>query len=544
MKNTIYVTGHKNPDSDSICAAIGYSELKNKLGHTGAIPVRLGDISKETKFILDYFSIEEPAFLETVKLQVADLAIDNISPIAQDISLKKAWSIMKKNNVKTLPIVDDNECLIGIVSVSNLTSNYMDVWDNDILSKSNTSLENVIETLCGKAVFTAPKVNLNGKIIVSAMQPESIKQIVEKGDIAICGDREDSQEMLIKSGISLLVITGNHPINEEIIALAKENNCSMISTPHDSFTTARLITQSIPVSYVMTTENLVYFSSDDFVDDIKDIMLETRYGSYPVVNSNNKVIGCISRYHLISKNKKKVILLDHNEKGQSVHGLDDAEILEIIDHHRLADIQTGNPIYFRNEPVGSTSTIVASMFFENGIRPSKKAAGALCSAIISDTLLFRSPTCTEIDKMIANRLSQIAKIDLDKFAKEMFKAGTSLDDRTAEQILHQDFKAFNINGMKIGVAQVNTMDLESFSSRKDEMLKLMNDKVKTENFNLIAFMLTDILAEASLMYAAGPDKEVIARTYDKPLENDSVYLPGVLSRKKQVIPPITATISK
>lgn len=544
MKNTIYVTGHKNPDSDSICAAIGYSELKNKLGHTGAIPVRLGDISKETKFILDYFSIEEPAFLETVKLQVADLAIDNISPIAQDISLKKAWSIMKKNNVKTLPIVDDNECLIGIVSVSNLTSNYMDVWDNDILSKSNTSLENVIETLCGKAVFTAQKVNLNGKIIVSAMQPESIKQIVEKGDIAICGDREDSQEMLIKSGISLLVITGNHTINEEIIAMAKENNCSMISTPHDSFTTARLITQSIPVSYVMTTENLVYFSSDDFLDDIKDIMLETRYGSYPVVNSNNKVIGCISRYHLISKNKKKVILLDHNEKGQSVHGLDDAEILEIIDHHRLADIQTGNPIYFRNEPVGSTSTIVASMFFENGIRPSKKAAGALCSAIISDTLLFRSPTCTEIDKMIANRLSQIAKIDLDKFAKEMFKAGTSLDDRTAEQILHQDFKAFNINGMKIGVAQVNTMDLESFSSRKDEMLKLMNDKVKTENFNLIAFMLTDILAEASLMYAAGPDKEVIARTYDKPLENDSVYLPGVLSRKKQVIPPITATISK
>lgn len=544
MKNTIYVTGHKNPDSDSICAAIGYSELKNKLGHTGAMPVRLGDISKETKFILDYFGIEEPTFLETVKLQVADLAIDNISPIAQDISLKKAWSIMKKNNVKTLPIVDENECLMGIVSVSNLTSNYMDVWDNDILSKSNTSLENVIETLCGKAVCTASEVNLNGKIIVSAMQPESIKQIVEKGDIAICGDREDSQEMLIKSGISLLVITGNHPINEEIVALAKENNCSMISTPHDSFTTARLITQSIPVSYVMTTENLVYFSSDDFVDDIKDIMLETRYGSYPVVDSSNKVIGCISRYHLISKNKKKVILLDHNEKGQSVHGLDDAEILEIIDHHRLADIQTGNPIYFRNEPVGSTSTIVASMFFENGIRPSKKAAGALCSAIISDTLLFRSPTCTEVDKMIANRLSQIAKIDLEKFAKEMFKAGTSLDDRTAEQILHQDFKVFNINGMKIGVAQVNTMDLESFSSRKDEMLELMNDKVKRENFNLIAFMLTDILAEASLMYAAGPDKEVISRTYDKPLENDSVYLPGVLSRKKQVIPPITAAISK
>lgn len=543
MKNVVYVTGHKNPDSDSICASIAYSELKNKLG-VKAVASRLGKINRETQFVLDYFGVEAPLLIETVKQQVSDLDIDNIAPISKDITLKKAWSLMKKNNVKTLPVVDENESLIGIVSVSNLTSNYMDVWDNDILSKSNTSLENLIETLSGKAIYLNENSTMcEGKIIVSAMQPNSIKTIVEKGDIAICGDREDAQEMLIKAGSSCLVITGGHSLSEKIINMAKENGCSLVSTPYDSFTSSRLITQSIPVGYVMTKDDLVYFSEDDFVDELKDVMLETRYRSYPVVDSNNKVVGCVSRYHLISKNKKKVILLDHNERGQSVHGLEDAEILEIIDHHRIADIQTGNAIYFRNEPVGSTSTIVANIFFENGIRPSRQAAGVLCAAIISDTLLFRSPTCTPIDKMIATRLSKIANIDLEKFAKEMFKASTSLSDRTVDQLLYQDFKVFNINGMKIGVAQVNTMDLESFDSKREDMIKLMESKVKEEGFNFIGFMLTDILNEATEMFVAGPDKEVVARTYDKEFKNNSMYLPGVLSRKKQVIPPITTTIS-
>ena len=543
MKNIVYVTGHKNPDSDSICASIAYTELKNKLG-IKAVASRLGKINRETQFVLDYFGVEAPLLIETVKQQVSDLDIDNIAPISKDITLKKAWSLMKKNNVKTLPVVDENETLIGIVSVSNLTSNYMDVWDNDILSKSNTSLENLIETLSGKAIYLNEKnSNCEGKIIVSAMQPESIKTIAEKGDIAICGDREDAQEMLIKAGASCLVITGGHSLSDAIINMAEKNGCSLVSTPYDSFTASRLITQSIPVGYVMTKDNLVYFSEDDFVDELKDVMLETRYRSYPVVDANHKVVGCVSRYHLISKNKKKVILLDHNERGQSVHGLEDAEILEIIDHHRIADIQTGNAIYFRNEPLGSTSTIVANIFFENGIRPSRQAAGVLCAAIISDTLLFRSPTCTSIDKMIATRLAKIADIDLEKFAKEMFKASTSLSDRTVDQLLYQDFKVFNINGMKIGVAQVNTMDLESFDSKREDMIKLMENKVKEENFNFIGFMLTDILNEGTEMFVVGPDKEVVARTYDKELKNNSMYLPGVLSRKKQVIPPITATIS-
>lgn len=544
MKDVLYITGHKNPDSDSICAAIAYAEFKNKVGPHPAMAVRVGDINRETKFILDYFGVNPPTLIETVKLQVSDLHIDNIAPISQDISLKMAWNIMKKNNVKTLPVTDENDNLIGLVSVSNLTSSYMDIWDSYILSKSNTTIDNILDTLAGTAIYISSSTdNLKGKILVSAMRPESMKSLAEEGDIAICGDREENQSLLIDAKASLIIITGNHTVNEDIIDMAKENNCSIISTPYDSFTTSRLITQSIPVSYVMTKENLISFSTDDFVDEIKDVMIETRYRSYPVVDSNNKVTGSISRYHLISQNKKKVILVDHNERSQSVHGLEDAEVLEIIDHHRIADIQTGTPIYFRNEPVGSTSTIVGSIFFENGIRPSKKTAGLLCAAIISDTLLFRSPTCTQVDKVMAGRLAKIADIDMNDFAKQMFKAGTSLADRTPHQIFHQDFKIFNINDMRIGVSQINTMDIEGFQSSKEDMLNLMEEKAKEDNFRLLIFMLTDILKEGSEILVAGPDKELVGRTFNVKLPNNSIFLPGILSRKKQVIPPLTSVIS-
>ncbi len=543
MKDIIYITGHKNPDSDSICAAISYAEFKNKIGGTPAVAVRLGEINRETKFILDYFGVEPPELIETLKLQVSDLNIDNIAPVSPDISLKMAWNLMKKNNIKTLPVVDENDSLIGMVSVSNLTSIYMDIWDNTILAKSNTKLDNILETLSAKPIYIHKDSNhFKGKIIVTAMHPETIKSLIEEGDIAICGDREDSQRIVVDSKASLMIITGNHDIKKDILEKAKENGCSIVTTPHDSFTASRLIIQSIPVEYVMGKDNIVTFSTEDFVDDIKDVMIETRYRSYPVINSENKVVGSISRYHLISKNKKKVILLDHNEKGQSVHGLEESEVLEIIDHHRIADVQTGSPIYFRNEPVGSTSTIVGSIFFENGIRPSKKVAGLLCAAIISDTLLFRSPTSTLVDRMVLKRLAQIADLDVEKFAKEMFKAGTSLKDRTAEDVFHQDFKVFSLGEMKVGVSQINTMDMESFLPIKDDMVKLMNSKVSKEGFNVLIFMLTDILNEGSEIMIAGPDKDVVGRAFDVKILGDSIFLPGILSRKKQVIPPLTSAI--
>ncbi len=543
LKNVIYVTGHRNPDSDSICAAISYAAFKNKVGEIPAVPVRLGNVSRETQYILDYFNVEAPEFLETVKLKVEDLKIDNISPISPDISLKMAWNIMRDKNIKTIPVSDANDHLVGILSVSNLTSSYMDIWDNKILSKSETTIDNIIDTLSAKAFYVNEKVTtFPGKICVAAMQPDSMKEHVEEGDIVILGDRPEIQEEVINEKVSLMILTGSSSLSDELLEKAKEVGITVISTPHDSFTASRLIIQSIPVRFVMVKDELVSFSTDELVEDVKDTMIETRYRSYPVVDTDGKVIGTISRYHLISNFKKKVIQVDHNERAQSVPGLEEAEVLEIIDHHRVADIQTNNPIFFRNEPIGSTSSIVAKCYFENGIRPSREVAGLLCGAIISDTLLFRSPTCTEQDKYICNKLAEIAGINIEEFAKEMFKAGTSLQGKTVEQIFNQDFKPFTMGDIKIGVAQVNTMDIEGFMPLKDEMLQYMNKKAEEAGFDMVMLLLTDILNEGSQILVAGKKPEIVEKAFGIQLEDSMAFLPGVLSRKKQVIPPLTHSV--
>lgn len=540
MKDIIYISGHKNPDTDSICSALAYAEFKNKTGSITAVPVRLGELNRETQFVLDYFGVKPPELIETVRAQIQDLKFDSVAPICPDISLKMAWSIMKKNNVKTLPVVDESDKLIGLASLSNITSSYMDIWDNNILSKSGTTLENIVETLSAKCIYVSEKINnFTGKIVVTAMQPESAREIIDEGDIVICGDREDAQEIILDCKASLMIITGKHEVTEKIIEKAKSIACSIIMTPYDTFTAARLIPQSVPVSYVMTKDNLVLFNNEDLVDEAREIMLQTRFRSYPVVDSNNKIIGSISRYHLISKTKKKVILVDHNERTQSIPGLEDSELLEVIDHHRIGDIQTGFPIYFRNEPVGCTATIIASIFFENGIRPSKKIAGLLCSAIISDTLLFKSPTSTATDKLMLKRLAEIANIEPEKFAQEMFKAGTSLQGKTLEEIFNQDFKVFNIGSLKVGVGQVTTMDTEGFASMKKDMIKYMEHRTNDENFNLLILMVTDLLKDGSELLVAGDEKYLVSKAFNVQLEENCVYIPGLMSRKKQVIPPLT-----
>ena len=544
MKDVIYVTGHKNPDSDSICAAYAYAEFKNKIGDIETIACRLGNVNQETQYILDYFNAEAPQLLKTVKLKVEDLQFDNISPVSPELSLKTAWTIMRDKNIKTLPVADENDHLLGVLAVSNLTSCYMDIWDNRILAKSNTTLDNIIDTLSAKASYINENLTtFPGKIVVSAMQPDTMTGHIEEGDIAIVGDREEAQAELIKLNVSLMIVTGGYAPSQNIIELAKEHGVTVIVTQHDSFTTSRLLVQSIPVGYVMVKENIVSFTTDDLVDDIKGIMTETRFRSYPVLDQNGRVVGTVSRYHLISNHKKKVIQVDHNERGQSVDGLEDAEVLEIIDHHRVADIQTNNPIYFRNEPVGSTSTIVAKCFFESGIRPSRKAAGLLCGAIISDTLLFRSPTCTPQDQYTCKKLAEIADINIEKFAKEMFKAGTSLKDKTVEQIFNSDFKPFTIEDTKVGIAQVNTMDIEGFMPLKEEMLNYMDQKAKEAGLDMVMLLLTDILNEGSEILVTGTKPEIVEKAFNVTLKDKGAFLPGVLSRKKQVVPPITNAIT-
>lgn len=544
MKDTVYITGHKNPDSDSICAALGYAEFKNGNGDVHAVPMRLGELNLETKFILNYFGVKEPELVETVRLSVSDLDFDKVAPVSSDISLRMALNIMKKNNVNSLPIIDNDNKLAGMVTVSDIIQNYIDVWDNTILGTSNTSIDNILDTLNATPI-SLPSISrpFTGSISIFAMGLESIKENEYKDAIIICGNRRDVQEFAIESDISLMIVTGSGNIDEDIVALANDKNIAIIVTPYDTFMASRLITQSIPVSHTMTTENLVTFSLDDVVDEVKEKMSQSRYRSYPVIDDEKKVVGLISRYHLISSIKKKVILVDHNERSQSVDGLEESEILEIIDHHRVADVFTGSPIYFRNEPVGSTSTIIANIFFENGRRPSKKIAGILAAAIISDTLLLKSPTSTNVDKIMLNRLANIADLNIEVFANEMFKAGTSLIGRTPQELLNQDFKAFNILEEKIGISQVYTMDPESLEGMKDNLILLMEERAKEYGYSIFILMLTDIFNQASEMIVVGEHKALVAKAFGKILKNNSFNAPGVLSRKKQIVPPITNTLS-
>lgn len=545
MKDTVYITGHRNPDSDSICAALAYAEYKNKTGNEKYVPVRLGEINRETYFILAYFGVDAPQYIENVRLQVSDLNIDKIAPIASDITLKMAWNIMRMNNIKSLPVVDENETLSGVVSVSNVTESYMDVWDNMILGKSKVTVNNLLDTLTGQMVhLDKDRKHFYGKIYALSASPDEVSKIIEEGDIVITGNRREALEGAIERKVSLIIITGSGEIDEDLLAKAEENRITIISTPYDTYTSSRLISQAVPVSYVMTKDNIIYFSSDDYIGDIRNTMAETRFRSYPVVNEESKVVGTISRFHLISEKKKKVILVDHNEKGQSVEGLNEAEILEIIDHHRVADVATTTPIFFRNEPVGSTSTIVANIFFENGIRPSKKTAGLLAAAIISDTLLFKSPTSTNVDRLVLERLAKIADIDVEDFALEMFKYGTSLAGKTPEEILKQDFKVFTYDNSKIGVSQVYTMDAESLDDLKDTIIASMEQMTKDEGFSLQLLIVTDIYKEGSELIVVGKQKDVINKAFGVQMKGNSVYIPGILSRKKQVIPPISSVINR
>lgn len=542
MDNTVYITGHRNPDTDSICSVIAYAELKKKLG-VEAVPRRLGDINRETEFVLDYFGVQLPEFLYTVKTQISDLDMDIINPVSPDISIKTAWTIMKRNNVKTLPVVDENERLLGVVTLSDITNKYMDALDNNTIAASKTTLRNIVETLNGRVLCgSQDDFETTGKIHVAAMNPEEMGPYIEKGDIIIVGNRADSQMKSIEFGANLIIVTSGAEVDEEVVEYAKKQGCIIIMTPVDTFTTARLVNQSVPIGYVMTGGELVKFNVDDFIDEIEDRMLKTRYRSYPVVDENNRIRGFISRYHLMLRKKKKVILLDHNERTQTVNGIEQAEILEIIDHHRLGDIQTSTPIFFKNEPVGSTSTIIANFYFDMGIKPSRGIAGILCAAIISDTLKFKSPTSTYTDKITAEKLAEIAGIQIDEFANAMFKAGSSLQGKTPGEIFHQDMKEYRLGKLKVGIGQIYTMDLESLGDIRTPLAEYMEKFCKENNYNLIVLLVTDILNQGSEALYAGHSKDLIARAFNVEIKGSSVYLPGVVSRKKQVIPSISAVL--
>lgn len=542
MNNTIYVTGHKSPDTDSICSALSYAELKKKLGFE-AKAIRLGEVSRETQFVLDYFNVKAPDYIETIKPILSEIAIDSTASIRDNTTVKSAFNVMKEKDVKILPILDNNDQLVGLTTLSDMAEKYVGTFETDVLSKSNVSIENIVETLKGSVVFNSNNFKTSGNVVVVAMYPSDAKNFINKNDIVITGNIDTSQLAAIENGASLLIVTGGFEVDSIIIDKALKMGTSIISTPYDTFKASKYIHQSIPVSYISTSiDNVVSFKDYEFIDDVKEEMTKSRYRSYPVVDSNNKIKGFISRYHLITQDKKKLILVDHNEKSQSIGAVDEAEILEIIDHHRIADVQTAKPIYFRNETVGCTCTIIAKMYFENGLEPSKEYAGLMCSAILSDTLKFKSPTCTNIDIEVANKLAKIANINIDEYAMEMFKAGTSLNGKSAEEIFYQDFKDFSLSGYKIGIGQVNTMDIDGLGNTKVELLNFMEKLCKEKGYNIVTLALTDIIREGSELLFVGPDKNILSSAFNIDVSGTSAYLPGVVSRKKQLVPPISSVI--
>lgn len=546
MKDIVFVSGHKNPDSDSICSAIAYANLLFTIGKYNAVPVRLGDINKETEYILKRFNVEIPVLLKTVKQKVEDLDYDKVTVFSKELTLKTAWSLMKQQNLKSAPVLDDHSQLLGLLSTSNIIEGYMDDWDSKILKEANTPIENVIDTLDASILYLDKELRtIKGEVHIAAMTGEEASKRISENDVVIVGgDRDEAVEHLIEAKVSLIILTGSLAISQELLEKCKQAGISVISTPYNTFMASQQIIQSIPVEHVMQKGGLVTFSTDDTVDYVKEVMSETRYRSYPVLDFVGRVVGSISRFQVLNGMKKKVIQVDHNERGQAIDGIDEAEILEIVDHHRVADIQTIGPVMFRAEPVGCTSTIVAKCYKEYDVEIPQDMAGLMLGAIISDTLLFKSPTCTPVDIKIAKELAQIAGVDVEEFGMDMFKAGTSLVGKTVEEIFNQDYKKFSFGDLSVGVAQVNTMDIEGFAPYKQDMLDYMDSVAKKNTMEFAMLLLTDVINATSEVLVAGPHPEYVEEGFNVKLVDQQASLPGVISRKKQVVPVITEALTK
>lgn len=544
MKNQekIFVIGHKNPDTDSICSAIAYCDIKNRTSqHQKFIPKRAGQTNEETEYVLNRFGVQPPGYLSNIGTQVKDMDI-RMSPDAdKGMSLKAAWDIMQENSIVSLPIRDKEGALEGLITIGDIAKTYMDTTDSYLLSRARTQYQKIAETIDGEVIEGNPHgYFIKGRVMVGTANPDKMKEYIEEDDMIIMGDREEDHLQAISQNVSCIIVGLGIQVSENVMKLAHEKDIIIISSPYDTFTIARLINQSIPVRYIMKTENLVTFNTEDFTDDIQDVMIKHRHRAFPVINKKGKCIGTISRRNFLGMHKKQVVLVDHNEIDQAVDNIEKADILEIIDHHKLGTLQTVQPISFRNQPVGCTGTIMYQIYGEQKLEISPKIAGLLCAAIISDTLMFRSPTCTLQDKMAAGALALIADISIEQFAKEMFRAGSNLKDKSPEEIFYQDYKKFIAEGdICFGVGQISSMDSEELKEIKERLLPFMVSECGRHGVTRVYFMLTDIITQSTelLFYGEG-SREMAENAFKMEPENDAFYLEGVVSRKKQLIPPL------
>ena len=538
----IYVIGHKNPDTDSICSAIAYCDIKNRTtqGHQ-YIPKRAGQINEETEYVLNRFGVQPPGYLSNIGTQVKDMDI-RFSPEAnKSMSLKNAWDLMQENSIVSLPIREKDGTLEGLITIGDIAKTYMDTTDSYLLSRARTQYQRIAETIGGEVIEgNSHGYFIQGKVMVGTANPDKMKEYIEENDMIIMGNREEDHLQAIAQNVSCIIVGLGIKVTEKVMKLAHEKDIIIISSPYDTFTIARLINQSIPVRYIMKTDNLVTFNTEDFTDDIQDVMIKHRHRAFPVINKKGKCIGTISRRNFLDMHKKKVVLVDHNEVDQAVDNIEKADIMEIIDHHKLGSLQTVQPISFRNQPVGCTGTIMYQIYGEQKLEIPPKIAGLLCAAIISDTLMFRSPTCTLQDKMAAGALALIADISIEEFAKEMFKAGSNLKDKSPEEIFYQDYKKFIAEGdISFGVGQISSMDADELKVIKERLLPFMVSECGRHGVSRVYFMLTDIMERSTeLLFYGDGSQEMAENAFKMEPENGTFYLKGVVSRKKQLIPAL------
>ena len=534
--DTIFVTGHRNPDTDSIVSAMAYAALRNALGESSYRAARIGHISDETQLVLDRFGFCAPEWIKTVRTQVRDLDYDTPPALSSAVSVSRAWSILSADrSIAAIPVTNEDGTLYGLLSSGDIAAYDMQSIEHPYIEK--VPVFNLLSVLEGRILNEAGNLidTVSGEVTVAL--PQSCENLLFKStdSVVVCGDQPDMVRRALEMNVRCVIVC-QAELSEELRTLSTDT--CIISTPFDAYRAVRLIYQSIPVERVCRTEHLECFHLDDFVDDVREGMLQSRYRCYPILDENDRVVGTLSRYHLIRPRRKRVVLVDHNEAAQSVPGLEQAEILEIIDHHRLADIQTGNPIYFRNEPVGSTTTIIAGMYQEKGLMPSEKLAGMMAAAIVSDTVMFKSPTCTQRDRNMAERMARIANVSLDELGQQIFSASWS-DDKSAREMLFADFKDFHIAGHSLGIGQITCVNSEHILERKDEFIAQMRETSKKNHYDLMLLMLTDVLLEGTQLLYLG-DEDDIRMAFSPDAKNNVVFLPKVMSRKKQIIPALSA----
>ena len=537
----VVVIGHRNPDTDSICSAIAYAELKNKTSDLVCEARRAGKMNQETEFVLKKFGVTPPRMCTDVNPKIRDVDYRQVPGIPGSTSLRKAWEIMRDQKIDTLPVTSEDDELQGVITVKDIATANMDLFDTGILAKSRTSYRNILETLGATMVVGSEDAECTtGHIRIGTATPEMLESSMEKGDIVILTNRYESQLCAIEKEASLIIICNGAKVGRTIQHIAAETGVAIMSAPCDTYAAAKLISQCAPISYYMTRDDIMKFTLVTPVADVTRVMAKVRHRYFPILDADGKYCGMISRRNIINLRKRRIILVDHNEATQAVEGFDQAEILEIIDHHRIGSLETSGPVYFRNQPVGCTATIITQMYDENGMEIPPQIAGLLLAAILSDTLVFRSPTCTPLDEALAKRLAKIAGVDIDEFASEMFEAGEKLDGKTAEEVFLQDFKVFMCGDIRFGVAQGSYMTRKNLQAAEALLQPYLEEARNKQNVEDIYMLLTDVPKEESVVISDGRyASEVLADGFEtQPAEDGSFTLPGVVSRKKQFIPAL------